>query len=83
MTAESGATRLRVASEPAPDFAAAAGRLLAEWKTRLYGQFEGAMSYPGMVTRRYDIPESHPVRAKFRTRAAGARHVDRPGDRGG
>ena len=56
LTAELNATRLRVASEPARD-AAAAGRLLAEWKTRLYGQFEGAMSYPGMVTRRFDIPQ--------------------------
>jgi hypothetical protein len=36
---------------------------LAEWKTRLYGQFEGAMSYPGMVTRRYDVPDSLRPRA--------------------
>ncbi|MFI5361142.1 MAG: hypothetical protein ACHQ49_04160 [Elusimicrobiota bacterium] len=62
LTAESGGTRLRVASEPARD-AAAAGRLLAEWKTRLYGQFEGAMSYPGMVTRRYDVPKDLRPRA--------------------
>jgi hypothetical protein len=62
LTAEFGAERLRVASEPAHD-AVSAGRLLAEWKTRLYGQFEGAMSYPGMVTRRFDVPEALRPRA--------------------
>jgi hypothetical protein len=68
LTAELDATRLRVASEPARD-SAAAGRLLAEWKTRLYGQFEGAMSYPGMVTRRFDVPQELRPRA---VAAAGA-----------
>ena len=67
-TAQLDATRLRAASEPAPDMAAA-GRLLAEWKTRLYGQFEGAMSYPGMVTRRFDVPTELRPRA---VSAAGA-----------
>ncbi|MFI5349250.1 MAG: hypothetical protein ACHQ2Z_06885 [Elusimicrobiota bacterium] len=62
LTAESGATRVKIATEPARD-AAAARKLLSEWKTRLYGQFEGAMSYPGMVTRRYDIPEALRPRA--------------------
>ena len=71
LTAESAATRLRAASEPAHD-AAAAQRLLSEWKTRLYGQFEGAMSYPGMVTRRYDIPEALRPRV---VSAAGGRSV--------
>jgi hypothetical protein len=52
-----GGTLIRVASEPAGD-AKSAARLLGEWRTRLYGQFEGAMSYPGMVTRRYDVPEA-------------------------
>ena len=68
LTAQFAATRLRAASEPARD-AAGAGRLLAEWKTRLYGQFEGAMSYPGMVTRRFDIPEA--LRPRALTTAGG------------
>ena len=70
LTAELDGTRLRVASEPARD-AASARRLLAEWKTRLYGQFEGAMSYPGMVTRRYDVPEA--LRPRVVSAAGGGR----------
>lgn len=57
LSADCGAYKLKVASEP--DGSAEAGRArLAEWKARFLGQFEGEAAYPGMVTRAVSVPES-------------------------
>lgn len=62
LTAEAGPARLRAASEPAAN-EEAGRRLLAEWSARLSNQFDGEMSYPGIITRRYEVPAALRPRA--------------------